>query len=90
MNLNNIESSSLHIFYNIQKYNIIPSFTKHFEIIVAATLGKTMGPPMPKLSNNTHLREKQEPYKTCTLSMTSQINVVKSNLFHHLTDITYF
>ena len=54
------ESSLLHIFYNIQKYTIIPNFLKHFEIMVAETPGKTVGPPKPKLSNDSYLQENQE------------------------------
>ena len=46
-----------HIFYNIEKYTIIPSFTKRFEIMMAATLGKTLGTPMPKRSNDSYLQE---------------------------------
>ena len=59
-NLYNIESSLLHIFYNIQKYTFIPIFTRRFEIIVAATLGKNLVPPMPKRCNESCLQENQE------------------------------
>ena len=75
---------------DIQKYNILSSFPKHFEIMVPATLGKTLGPPMPKLSNDSNLQENPEPCTTCTLSRTCLIDVVKSNLFYHLIEITYF
>ena len=44
------------IFYNIRKYTFIPSFTKRFEIMVAETLGKNLGPPMPKRSNDSYLQ----------------------------------
>ena len=84
------ESSFFHIFYNIQKYTIMPSFTKHFEVMVEATLGKTLGPPVPKLSNDSYHQENQELYTTCTLSMTFQTDVVKSNLFHRLIEIACF
>ena len=33
---------------------------KRFEIMVAATLGKNLGPPMPKRSNDPYLQENQE------------------------------
>ena len=55
------KSSLLHIFYNIQKYTIIPSFTKRFEIMVAAALGKNLRPRMSKQSNDSYLQENQEP-----------------------------
>ena len=74
------KSSLLHIFYNIQKYTIIPSFTKRFEIMVAATLGKNLGPPILKWSNNSYLQENQELKTTCTHSMTCQIDVVNKQL----------
>ena len=54
------ESSLLHIFYNIRKYTFILNFIKRFEIMVAATLGKNLGPPMPKRSNDSYLQKKQE------------------------------
>ena len=74
------ESSLLHIFCNIQRYTFIPNFTKRFEIMVAATLGKNLGPPMPKRSNDSNLQGNQELKTTCTLSMTCQINVVNKPL----------
>ena len=82
------ESSLLHIFYNIQKYTIIPSFTKRFEIVVAATLRKNLGFPMPKRSNNSYLQENEEHslqcthtlFIQCTLSMTCKIDVVNKQL----------
>ena len=48
--------------------------------MVAATLGKNLGPPMPKRSNDSYLQENQELYTTCTLSMTYQITVVNKQL----------
>ena len=53
---------------------------KRFEIMVAATLGKNLGLPMPKRSNDSFLQENQELWTTGTLSMTCQINVVKKQL----------
>ena len=50
----------LHIFENIQKYTFIPNFIKCFEIMVAATLGKNLGPSMPKRGNDSYLPENQE------------------------------
>ena len=41
-------------------YTFIPNFTKRFEIMVAATLGKILDPPMPKRSNDSYLQENQE------------------------------
>ena len=58
--------------------------------MVAATLGKNLGLPMPKRSNDSFLQENQELWTTGTLSMTCQIDIVKSNLFHHLIEITCF
>ena len=66
------------------KYTIIPSFTKLFQVIVVATLGKNLGPPMPKLSNNSCLPESQGPQITCTLSMTCQIDVVNKLTNRHV------
>ena len=43
--------------------------------MVAATLGRNLGPPMPKWSNDSYLQEKQELETTCTLSITCQTNV---------------
>ena len=74
------ESYILHIFYNIQKYTIIPSFTIHFEVMVAATLWKGLRPPMPKRSNDSYLQKNREPYRTYILSMTCQIDVVNKKL----------
>ena len=58
--------------------------------MVAATLGKNLGPPMPKRSNDSYLQENQELYTTCTLSMTYQINVVNKQLVPPLIEITHF
>ena len=55
-------TSLLHIFYNNLKHPVVPSLTKLFEILVAATLGKNLkpsianrsddlGPPTPKRSD---------------------------------------
>ena len=41
-------------------YTFIPNFTKRFEIMVAAALGKNLGPPMPKWSKDSYLQENQE------------------------------
>ena len=54
------ESSLLHIFYNIQEYTFIPNFTKRFEIMMAATYGKNLNPPISKRSNDSNLQENQE------------------------------
>ena len=54
------ESSLLHTFYNIQKYSTIPSFTKGFEIMAEAALGKNLEPPMLKWNNDSYLQENQE------------------------------
>ena len=53
INLNNIRVV-------FQKYTFIPSFTKRVDIMVAATLGKNLDPPMPKRSNHPYLQENQE------------------------------
>ena len=59
--------------------------------MVTVTLEKTLGPSIPTLSNDSYLQENQETtWTTCTLSMTCQIDIVKSNLFHHLIEITCF
>ena len=58
--------------------------------MVAATPGKNLGPQMPKWSNDSYLHENQEPETTCTFSMTCLIDVVISNLFLHLIEITRF
>ena len=55
---------------------LYPISQKRFEIMVAATLRKNLGPPMPKRSNASYLQENQELQTKCTLSMTCQINVV--------------
>ena len=78
------ESYLLLIFCNFQKYTIIICFTKRFEIVVAATLGKILEPPMQKQSNGSHLQENQEPQTTRTLSMICQIDVVNKQLVLHL------
>ena len=44
----------------VQKYTFIPNFTKRFKIMVAATLGKNLGPPIPKRSNDSYFQENQE------------------------------
>ena len=54
------KSSLRHIFHNIQKYTFIPNFTKRFEVMVAETLGKSLGSPMPKRDNYSYLQENQE------------------------------
>ena len=74
------EQSLLHIFYNIQKYTFKRNFTKRFEIIVTATFGKNLGPPMPKRSNESYLQVNQDLQTTCNLSMICQINVVDKQL----------
>ena len=71
------ESRLLHISYNIQKYTFTPNFTKLFEIMLAATFEKNLGPAMPKRGNDSNLQENQELQTTCPLSMTCQTNVVK-------------
>ena len=48
--------------------------------MVAATLGKNLGPPMPKWSNDSCLQENQESQRAFTLSVTSQIDVVNKQL----------
>ena len=48
--------------------------------MVAATLGKNLGPTIPKRSNESYLQENQEPETTCFLSMTCQGNVVNKQL----------
>ena len=52
--------------------------------MVAATLGKKLGPPMPKRSNDLYLQENQELQTTRTLSMVCQINVVNKQLIPSL------
>ena len=84
------KSSLLHIFYNTQKYTIMSSFTTRFEIMVAATLGKILGPQRPRQRNESYLWENQEPWTKCTLSMTYWTDVVSNNLFPHLIKITCF
>ena len=44
--------------------------------MVAAALGKNLGRPMPKRSNDSYLHENRELETTRNLSMTCQINVV--------------
>ena len=56
------------------------SFTKEFEVIVAATLGKSLGPPILKWSNGSYFQENQELQTTCTLFMTCQIDFVNKEL----------
>ena len=58
----------------------MPRVTKRFEITVAATLGKNLGPPMPKQSDDSCLQENQESQTTCTLPMNCQIYVVNKQL----------
>ena len=58
----------------------MPRFTKCFEIMMAATLGKNLGPPMPKQSNDSYLQENQESQTTCTLPMNCQVYVVNNQL----------
>ena len=48
--------------------------------MVAATLEKILGPPMPKRSNDLYLQKNQEPEARCTLSMTYQNDVVNEKL----------
>ena len=71
---------TLYFFYNIQKYTFIPSFTKCFQIMVAASLGENLGLAMPKRSNDSYLQKNQELCTTCTLSTACQINVVNKQL----------
>ena len=58
----------------------MPRFTKCFEIMVATTLGKNLGPPMPKRSDDSCLQETKESQTTCTLPMNCQIYVVNKLL----------
>ena len=39
----------------------MPIFTKRFEIMVAAIIGKNLGSSMPERSNDSYLQENQEP-----------------------------
>ena len=48
--------------------------------MLAATLGKNLGPPVPKRGSDSYLQENQELQTTWTLSMTCQINVVNKQL----------
>ena len=48
--------------------------------MVAATLEKNLGPPMPKRSNDSYHQENQELQTTRTLSITCQINAVNKQL----------
>ena len=48
--------------------------------MVIATMGKNLGPPIPKWSDHSYLQENQELSTTCTLSMTDQINFVNRQL----------
>ena len=48
--------------------------------MVAAALGKNLGSPMPKWSNDSYLQKNQELQTTCTLSMSCQINVANKHL----------
>ena len=48
--------------------------------MVASTLEKNLGPPMPEQINDTFLQENQELQTTCTLSVTCPINVVNKQL----------
>ena len=72
-------ASLLHIFYNILKFPVVPSLTKLFEIMVAATLGKNLepsianrsddlGPSIPKRSD-TLVFKKQKLQTTGILSV---------------------
>ena len=54
----------------------MPRFTKCFEIMVAATLEKNLGSPMPKRSDDSSHQEKEESWTTRTHSMKCQIYVV--------------
>ena len=58
----------------------MPRFPKCFEIMLATTLAKNLGPPMPKRSDDSCLQENQEPWTTCTLPMNCQIYVVNKQL----------
>ena len=55
-------------------------FVKCFEIMVATTLGKDPGPPMPKRSDESCLQENQASQTTCTLPMNCQMYVVNKQL----------
>ena len=48
--------------------------------MVAAILGKILEPAMPKRSNDSYLKENQEPKITCFLSTTFQIDVANKQL----------
>ena len=52
----------------------MPSLTKRFEIMVAATLRKKLGPSMLKHNDNSCLQKDQEPQATCTLLRPEQIS----------------
>ena len=73
-----------YVSYNFFKYPIMPSFTKRFEIMVAATLEKSLWPSMPKQSNGSCYQESQGPHRTCTLSMAYQTDVVNKQLVYQL------
>ena len=61
--------------------------------MVTANLGRNLGSPMPKRSNDSYLQEHQELQTTCTLSTTYQINVANKqfvppiNFQKHIDDL---
>ena len=69
---------------------IIPSFTKCFEIIMAATLGKKLGPPMPKRSNDSYLRKAKSRRQHALFLWPIKLMLWISNLFLYLIEITRF
>ena len=78
-------SSLLHIFYYILYYAIIPSLTKHFEIMLTAALRKNLGPPMPKQNDDSCLLEDQEFYSTnMHFFVSCQIDVENNQDFSRL------
>ena len=85
-----IESSLLHIFYYILQYTITPSLTKRFEMMVTATIGKNLGPPLSKQNDDPCLQEDQKPYSTCTFLCPVKLKLRISNFFLHLVDITLY
>ena len=59
-------------------------------MMVTATLGKNLGPRMPKQNDGSCLREDQEPYSTCTFLWPVKLMLTISSFFLHLVEIILY
>ena len=91
---NKLKSNTSHlyfIFYITFKSTLLYEISqKHFEIMVAATLGKNLGPPIPKQSNDSISRKTKTCWQHALFLWPFKLMLWISNLFLQLNEITHF